>query len=202
MKPIRFFVMALAVGSSALAVEVGQTWDEVVAELGKPINRLDAPGRSIGRWANLEVNFENDRVTTVVSRDLAAEAASEDRRKQAAEAARKLREELAAENLQRETDLQARDERERPGRERKALEGRIASMELQLETERAKLRKLTEEADVQRKQDQLARSATLRKELAALRLEIKDALAKSEVQKASRLESVLRAKAKELQSLQ
>jgi hypothetical protein len=202
MKPIRLFLVALALGSTTRAVEVGQTWDEVVAELGKPINRLDAPGRSIGRWAELEVSFENGVAKTIVTRDLAAEAASDERRRQAAEAKRKLQEQLEAENHRREEDRQAQEERERPERERKALEGRIASLELQLEAERAKLKKLTEEAEVQHRQDQHARAATLRKELAALRLEIKDALAKSEVQKASRLEGVLQAKARELQSLQ
>jgi hypothetical protein len=202
MKPIRLFLVALALGSTIRAVEVGQTWDQVVAELGKPINRLDAPGRSIGRWAELEVSFENGVAKTIVTRDLAAEAASDERRRQAAEAKRKLQEQLEAENRRREEDRQAQEERERPERERKALEGRIASLELQLEAERAKLKKLTEEAEVQHRQDQQARAATLRKELAALRLEIKDALAKSEVQKASRLEGVLQAKARELQSLQ
>lgn len=199
---LRILGVGLGLVSTVAAVEVGQTWDEVVAELGKPINRLEAAGRSIGRWADLEVVFVDGRVSALMKRDLAAETASAERRKQEAEAARKLREEIEAESRKREADLQAQEERERPERERRALEAKIASLEVQLEIERANLKKLGEEAEIQRKQDQAARATTLRKELSSLRLEVKDALAKGEVQRASRLEGVLRAKAKELQSLQ
>ena len=107
--------------STATAVEIGQTWAEVQAELGKPVSQLDAGGRRIARWADLEVTFTDGCVSSQLRRDLASEASSEARRKEEAETTRKLREEIDADNRRREEDREAQEERDRPETERKAL---------------------------------------------------------------------------------
>ena len=199
MTAMRFLMVALGFMSTAVAVEVGQTWDEVVSELGKPINRLNAAGRSIGRWDNLEVSFENGRVTTVISRDLKSEAASDERRKQAAEAVQKLREEAEAANRRNEA---LNEERSLAERERKVQEAKVLSLELQLEAERAKLRQMTERAEAERKDGRAERGEVLKKEITLLQLDVQTALTKGEVQKASRLQASLLAKTNELKSLE
>ena len=76
MKRVILALLVLGVVGPASAVKIGQTWAEVESELGKPINKLDAPGRSIGRWVDIEVVFVGGRVESIVQRDMAAEAAS------------------------------------------------------------------------------------------------------------------------------
>ena len=187
--------------STATAVEIGQTWAEVQAELGKPVSQLDAGGRRIARWAALEVTFTDGCVSSQLRRDLASEASSEARRKEEAETTRKLREEIDADNRRREEDREAQEERDRPETERKALAARIAALEVQLEAERAKLQAMTEKVETQRSRDRAVRLASLRKELATLRLEISRALSDGEVQRAGRLREEMVAKDKELNQL-
>jgi flagellar biosynthesis GTPase FlhF len=195
------FIAALGFVSVASAVEVGQTWAEVEAELGKPISKLAAGGRNIGRWGDIEVIFVDGRVASFVRRDLAAEAASAARRKQEADAVRQQREELDAEARRAEAERIERDERERPERERQALANRIAALEAQLEVERQKLKAMSEQVADQHELERKARMVTLRKELATLRAEIQRALADGETQRAARLHSELLAKERELSLL-
>ena len=199
----RFVLLLVALGfaSVASAVEVGQTFSEVEAELGRPVNQLDAPGRKIARWADLEVIFEDGRVKSFIRRDLAAEAASEERRKQAAETARKLREKAEQEARLSEEERLAQDERERPERERKAQAEKIAALEAQLEIERRKLQELTEKLEPQQDRERLARMATLRNEIATLRMDIPRAISAGEADRAVRLRNELLAKERELNLL-
>ena len=194
-------IAALGFVSAASAVEIGQTWAEVEAELGKPISKLEAAGRNIGRWGEIEVIFVDGRVASFVRRDLAAEAASAARRKQEADTVRQQREELEAEARRQETDRLEREERERPERERLELTKRIAALEAQLEVERQKLRALSEQVTDQHELERKARMVTLRKELATLRAEIQRALADGETQRAGRLHSEMLAKERELSLL-
>ena len=199
----RYLLLIAALGfvSAAAAVEIGQTWAEIEAELGKPVSKLGAAGRNIGRWADLEVIFVDGRVKSFLRRDLAAEAASEARRKQEAETARQQREQIEAENIRRDEEQRAQEERDRPERERQALANRIAALEAQLEVERQKLKAMTEKVDTQQEQERKARMGSLRKELATLSAEIQRALTDGETQRAARLHSELLAKERELNLL-
>lgn len=201
MKRLILFLATFGFVSAASAVEVGQTWAEVEAELGKPGSKLEAAGRTIGRWSDLEVIFVDGRVKSFLRRDLAAEAASAERRKQEAEAARQQREQIEAENLRRDEDQRAQEERDRPERERQALVNRIAALEVQLDSERQKLKMLTEQVETQHAEDRRVRMISLRKEIAALRIEIQRALANGETEHATRLRGELLAKDNELNLL-
>lgn len=199
----RYLLLIAALGfvSSAAAVQIGQTWAEVEAELGKPISKLGAAGRNIGRWGEIEVIFIDGRVASFVRRDLTAEAASAERRKQEAEAVRRQREQIEAENSRIEEDRLAQEERDRPERERQALANRIAALEAQLETERQKLKAMTERVETQHAQERKARMASLRKEIDTLRIEIQRALANGETEHAARLRAESLAKDRELRLL-
>ena len=201
MRRYSLLIAALGFVSAASAVQVGQTWAEVEAELGKPVSKLEAAGRNIGRWADLEVIFVDGRVASFIRRDLAAEAASAERRKQEAEAARQQREQIEAENLRRDEEQRAQAERDRPERERQILVSRIAALEAQLEVERQKLKAVTERVESAQSEERKARMGTLRKELAVLRLEIQRALANGETEHATRLRGESQAKEHELNLL-
>jgi uncharacterized protein YhaN len=182
----------------ASAVKIGQTWDEVQAELGKPINRLEAPGRSIGRWADLEVVFVEGRVTSMVQRNLEAEAASVARRKQEAEMARRLREEVEADQRQREEAGRVQQSREQIEREYQAQVGRIAVLEKKLAEERQVLERLGSQRELVRALTPEAIVESLQKEITALRLEMRRAMTDGEKARAARLLEDVRAKEAEL----
>lgn len=196
----RFSLLLAALGfaSAVRAVEIGQTWAEVESELGKPASQLEAGGRRIGRWAEVEVIFDEGKVKSFLRRDLAAEAASEERRRQEAEIVRKLREEAELDNRRREEERRAQEERERPERERKAQAEKIAALEAQLEIERKALRDMTEQVNADRAETRTAGAVTLRQEIAVLRLEIQRALGAGETDRAARLRGLLIAKDREL----
>lgn len=196
--PLLFVVLGLT--TTASAVKRGQTWAEVEAELGKPVSRLNAPGRSIGRWKDLEVIFVDGRAESFVKRDLAAEAAAEVRRKEEAEKLRRMREELEKEKIQREAGSET-DEGSRLERERKAQIEKIAALEAQLETERKRLKRLNEKTEAQSREESASKEELLKKEAALLRLEIQRALSVGEVEKASRLQRELLSKENELKVL-
>jgi hypothetical protein len=182
------------------AVKVGQTWAEVEAELGKPVNKLDAPGRSIGRWADMEVVFVGGRVESIVQRNLAAEAASEARRKEETEKLRRMRAEIETEKRRREEEILA-GASSRLERERKAEIAKIAALEAQLEAARKRLRVLNEKTEEQNRSDSLSRAELLQKEIPLLRAEIQRTLSMGEVEKASRLQRELLVKEAELRTL-
>lgn len=195
------FLASLGFGSTAFAVVVGQSFSDVQAELGKPINQLEASGRTIARWKDLEVTFVDGRVTSFLVRDLAGEAASEARRKQDAEAARKRAAAIETENRRLEEERLAQEERERPERERQQQAQKIAALEAQIEAERKILQALTEKMETQRSDERSARITSLRKELSTLRLEIKGARAANETERVTRLRGELLAKESELNLL-
>ena len=200
MRRVISVLLVLGCVAPASAVKIGQTWSEVENELGKPVNRLDAPGRSIGRWKDLEVIFVEERVASFVRRDLAAEAASEARRKDETENLRRKREEIENEKKQREEEsiTSAGSQLER---ERKAQIAKIAALEAQLETERKRLQVLNEKTEDQSRSDSLSRAELLRKEIPLLRAEIQRTLSVGEVEKASRLQRELLVKETELKTL-
>ncbi len=198
------FLLLLALlgfGSTAFAVVVGQSFSDVEAELGKPLSQLNAPGRTIARWKDLEVTFVDGRVKSFLLRDLAGEAASEARRKQEAEATRKRADAIDAENRRLEEERLAQEERERPERERQQQAQKIAVLEAQIEAERKLLQALTEKMETQRSEERTARMTTLRKELSTLRLEIQRARASNETERVTRLRGELLAKESELNLL-
>lgn len=199
----RFVLLLAALGfaMTASAVQIGQSWDDVEKELGKPISKLDAPGRSIGRWADLEVIFEEGRVKSFLRRDLAGETASAARRKQDAETARKLREEIQDDQRRREEDVVAQAERDQAGRALKTQTEKVASLEAQLIIERKKLDVMIAKGDVQKDEDRIARMEILRKELVSIRLEIQRALSDGEVERAKRLQTEMQSKESELNLL-
>lgn len=200
MPRLSFLIAALGLVTTAWAVKPGQTWAEVEAELGKPFSKLNAPGRSIGRWKDLEVIFVDGRVDSFVKRDLAAEAAAEVRRKDEAEKLRRMREEIEKEKRQREEEAET-GEGSRLERERKAQIAKIASLEAQLETERKRLKRLNEKTEEQNLAESASKAELLKKEIPLLRLEIQRALSVGEVEKASRLQRDLLAKENELKTL-
>lgn len=200
MPRLSFLIAALGLVTTAWAVKQGQTWAEVEAELGKPVSKLNAPGRSIGRWKDLEVIFVDGRVDSFVKRDLAAEAAAEVRRKEEAEKLRRMREEIEKEKRQREEEAET-GEGSRLERERKAQIAKIASLEAQLETERKRLKRLNEKTEEQNLAESASKAELLKKEIPLLRLEIQRALSVGEVEKASRLQRDLLAKENELKTL-
>jgi hypothetical protein len=200
MSRLPLLFVALGLTTTASAVKPGQTWAEVEAELGKPISRLNAPGRSIGRWKDLEVIFVDGRAESFVKRNLAAEAAAEIRRKEEAEKLRRMREELEKEKIQHK-DGSLTDEGSRLERERKAQMEKIAALEAQLETERKRLKRLNEKTEEQSRAEAASKSELLKKEVALLRLEIQRTLSVGEVEKASRLQRELLAKESELKVL-
>lgn len=198
----RFILLSVVLGfaATASAVKPGQTWAEVEAELGKPASRLNAPGRSIGRWKDLEVIFVDGRVTSFVQRDLAAEAAAEVRRKDEAENLRRMREEIEKEKRLREEESES-GEGSRLERERKAQIEKIAALEAQLETERNRLKRLNEKTEEQSRTESTSQAGLLSKEIALLRIEIQRALSVGEVEKASRMQRELLTKESELKTL-
>jgi len=200
MRRVISVLLVLGCAAPAWAVEIGQTWAEVESELGKPVSRLNAPGRSIGRWKDLEVIFVEERVASFVRRDLTAEAASEARRKEETENLRRKREEIENEKKQREEEsiTGAGSQLER---ERKAQIAKIAALEAQLETERKRLQVLNEKTEEQSRSDSLSRAELLRKEIPLLRAEIQRTLSVGEVEKASRLQRELLVKETELKTL-
>jgi hypothetical protein len=200
MKRVISVLLGLSCIASASAVKVGQTWAEVEAELGKPINKLDAPGRSIGRWADVEVIFVGGRVESMVQRDLAAEAASEARRKEETEKLRRMREEIENEKRRREEEMLTGAENHLE-RERQAEIAKIAALEAQLEAARKRLKRLNEKTEEQNREDSLSRAELLRKEIPLLRAEIQRTLSMGEVEKASRLQRELLVKETELKTL-
>lgn len=193
-------IVVLGFAATASAVKPGQTWAEVEAELGKPTSRLNAPGRSIGRWKDLEVVFVDGRVASFLQRDLAAEAAAEVRRKEEAENLRRMREEIEKEKRLSEEERET-GEGSRLERERKAQIEKIAALEAQLETERKRLKRLNEKTEEQSRTESTSRAALLEKETALLRKEIQRALSVGEVEKASRMQRELLAKESELKAL-
>ncbi len=197
--PLLFGLLGLT--TTAFAVKPGQTWAEVEAELGKPISRLNAPGRSIGRWKDLEVIFVDGRAESFVKRNLTAEAAAEVRRKEDAEKLRRMREELEKEKIQHK-DGSLTDEGSLLERERKAQIDKIASLEAQLETERKRLKRLNEKTEAQSRTEAVSKAELLKKEVTLLKLEIQRALSVGEVEKASRMQRELLAKEHELKVLE
>jgi hypothetical protein len=200
MSRLPLLFVALGLASTAWAVKQGQTWAEVEAELGKPISRLNAPGRSIGRWKDLEVIFVDGRAESFVKRDLAAEAAAEARRKEETEKLRLMREEIEKEKRQREDETES-SEGSRLERERKAQIDKIAALEAQLETERKRLKRLNEKTEAQSQAESASKADLLKKEIPLLRLEIQRTLSVGEVEKASRMQRDLLAKENELKTL-
>ncbi len=200
MSRLPLLLVALGFATTASAVKPGQTWAEVEAELGKPVSRLNAPGRSIGRWKDLEVIFVDGRAESFVKRNLATEAAAEVRRKEDAEKLRRMREELEKEKIQREEGSEA-DEGSRLERERKAQIDKIAVLEAQLETERKRLKRLNEKTEAQSDRETASKAELLKKEVALLRLEIQRTLSVGEVEKAARLQRELLSKESELKML-
>jgi hypothetical protein len=200
MSRLPLLFVALGLASTAWAVKKGQTWAEVEAELGKPISRLNAPGRSIGRWKDLEVIFVDGRAESFVKRDLAAEAAAEARRKEETEKLRLMREELEKEKRQREDETES-SEATRLERERKAQIDKIAVLEAQLETERKRLKRLNEKTEAQSQAESASKADLLKKEIPLLRLEIQRTLSVGEIEKASRMQRDLLAKENELKTL-
>jgi hypothetical protein len=200
MSRLPLLFVALGLTTTAWAVKQGQTWAEVEAELGKPISRLNAPGRSIGRWKDLEVIFVDGRAESFVKRDLAAEAAAEARRKEETEKLRLMREEIEKEKRQREDETES-SEGTRLERERKAQIDKIAALEAQLETERKRLKRLNEKTEAQSQAESASKADLLKKEIPLLRLEIQRALSVGEVEKASRMQRDLLAKENELKTL-
>jgi hypothetical protein len=200
MSRLPLLFVALGLASTAWAVKQGQTWAEVEAELGKPISRLNAPGRSIGRWKDLEVIFVDGRAESFVKRDLAAEAAAEARRKEETEKLRLMREEIEKEKRQREDETES-SEGTRLERERKAQIDKIAALEAQLETERKRLKRLNEKTEAQSQAESASKADLLKKEIPLLRLEIQRTLSVGEVEKASRMQRDLLAKENELKTL-
>jgi hypothetical protein len=200
MSRLPLLFVALGLTTTAWAVKKGQTWAEVEAELGKPISRLNAPGRSIGRWKDLEVIFVDGRAESFVKRDLAAEAAAEARRKEETEKLRLMREEIEKEKRQREDETES-SEGTRLERERKAQIDKIAALEAQLETERKRLKRLNEKTEAQSQAESASKADLLKKEIPLLRLEIQRALSVGEVEKASRMQRDLLAKENELKTL-
>ena len=200
MRRVILVLLVLGCVAPAWAVKIGQTWAEVESELGKPVSRLNALGRSIGRWQDLEVIFVEERVASFVRRDLTAEAASEARRKEETENLRRKREEIENEKKQREEEsiTGAGSQLER---ERKAQIAKIAALEAQLETERKRLQVLNEKTEDQSRSDSLSRAELLRKEIPLLRAEIQRTLSVGEVEKASRLQRELLVKETELKTL-
>lgn len=200
MKRVISVLLVLACVTPASAVKVGQTWAEVESELGKPVSRLNAPGRSIGRWQDLEVVFVEGRVASFVRRDLTAEAASEARRKEETEKLRRMREEIENEKRRREEELLtgASSQLER---ERKAEIAKIAALETQLEAARKRLQVLNEKTENQNRTDSGLRAELLQKEIPLLRVEIQRILSMGEVEKASRLQRELLVKETELKTL-
>jgi hypothetical protein len=200
MSRLPLLFVALGLTTTAWAVKKGQTWAEVEAELGKPISRLNAPGRSIGRWKDLEVIFVDGRAESFVKRDLAAEAAAEARRKEETEKLRLMREEIEKEKRQREDETES-SEGTRLERERKAQIDKIAALEAQLETERKRLKRLNEKTEAQSQAESASKADLLKKEIPLLRLEIQRTLSVGEVEKASRMQRDLLAKENELKTL-
>jgi hypothetical protein len=200
MSRLPLLFVALGLTTTAWAVKKGQTWAEVEAELGKPISRLNAPGRSIGRWKDLEVIFVDGRAESFVKRDLAAEAAAEARRKEETEKLRLMREEIEKEKRQREDETES-SEGSRLERERKAQIDKIAALEAQLETERKRLKRLNEKTEAQSQAESASKADLLKKEIPLLRLEIQRTLSVGEVEKASRMQRDLLAKENELKTL-
>jgi hypothetical protein len=200
MSRLPLLLVVLGLTTTALAVKPGQTWAEVEAELGKPISRLNAPGRSIGRWKDLEVIFVNGRAESFVKRNLAAEAASEMRRKEEAEKLLRMREELEKQKIQLEEGSEA-GEGSRLEQERKAQIDKIAALEAQLDTERKRLKRLNEKTEEQSRTEAMSKVELLKKEVALLRLEIQRTLSVGEVEKASRLQRELLGKENELKVL-
>jgi hypothetical protein len=200
MSRLPLLFVALGLTTTAWAVKQGQTWAEVEAELGKPISRLNAPGRSIGRWKDLEVIFVDGRAESFVKRDLAAEAAAEARRKEETEKLRLMREEIEKEKRQREDETES-SEGTRLERERKAQIDKIAALEAQLETERKRLKRLNEKTEAQSQAESASKADLLKKEIPLLRLEIQRTLSVGEVEKASRMQRDLLAKENELKTL-
>jgi len=187
--------------SAAQAVQIGQTWTEIEAELGKPISQLEAGGRSIGRWADLEVTFVDGRVKSFLRRDLSGEAASEARRKEDTEKARRRAEVIESENRRLEEERLAQEERDRPERERRAQADKIAELEAQIDAERRKLQAMTAKMEVRQTSERNARMTSLRKELSTLRLEIQRARTAGETERVTRLRGELLAKESELNLL-
>jgi hypothetical protein len=200
MRRVILVLLGLGCVAPVSAVKVGQTWAEVEAELGKPVNKLDAPGRSIGRWADMEVVFVGGRVESIVQRNLAAEAASEARRKEETEKLRRMRAEIETEKRRREEEILA-GASSRLERERKAEIAKIAALEAQLEAARKRLRVLNEKTEEQNRSDSLSRAELLQKEIPLLRAEIQRTLSMGEVEKASRLQRELLVKEAELRTL-
>ncbi len=200
MRRVISVLLVLGCAAPAWAVKIGQTWAEVESELGKPVNRLDAPGRSIGRWKDLEVTFVEERVVSFVRRDLTAEVASEARRKEETESLRRKREDIEKEKRLREEESMtgAASQLER---ERKAQLAKIAALEAQLEAERKKLKLLNEKTEEQNRTESVSRAELLRKEIPLLREEIQRTLSVGEVEKASRMQRELLVKETELKTL-
>jgi hypothetical protein len=200
MKRVILVVLVLGCVAPASAVKIGQTWAEVEAELGKPINKLDAPGRSIGRWADIEVVFVGGRVENIVQRDLAAEAASEARRKEETDKLRRMRAEIETEKRRQEEEMLAGASSQLE-RERKAEIAKIAALEAQLAAARKRLEVLNKRTEEQNRTDSLSRAEILQKEIPLLRAEIQRTLSVGEVEKASRLQRELLVKETELKTL-
>lgn len=200
MKRVISVLLVLSCIAPVSAVKFGQTWAEVEAELGKPVNTLDAPGRSIGRWADIEVIFVEGRVESIVQRDLAAEAAAEARRKAETEKLRRMREEIENERRRREEEMLAGEDNQLE-RERQAEMAKIAALEAQLEAARKRLKRLNEKTEEQNREDVYAKAELLRKEIPLLRTEIQRALSVGEVENASRLQRKLLVKENELKTL-
>lgn len=200
MKRVISVLLGLSCIAPVSAVKVGQTWAEVEAELGKPINKLDAPGRSIGRWADIEVIFVGGRVESMVQRDLAAEAAAEARRKAETEKLRRMREEIDNEKRRREEEMLAGEDNQLE-RERQAEIAKIAALEAQLDAARKRLKRLNEKTEERNREDSFSRAELLRKEIPLLRAEIQRTLSMGEIEKASRLQRELLVKETELKTL-
>jgi hypothetical protein len=200
MKRVILVLLVLGCVAPASAVKVGQTWAEVEAELGKPINKLDAPGRSIGRWADIEVVFVGGRVESIVQRDLTAEAASEARRREETEKLRRMRAEIETEKRRQEEEMLAGASSQLE-RERKAEIAKIAALEAQLAAARKRLEVLNKKTEEQNHTDSLSQTEILQKEIPLLRAEIQRTLSVGEVEKASRLKRELLVKETELKTL-
>lgn len=156
--------------ASALAVEVGQAWQGVPAELGEPAGKIEAGDKTLYRWPELEVTVARGRVVQVRKLDAASLAADqENRARQNAEQYARLREERSAQK-KLAAEQAAREQAERAANDRAVAEAKARA---EAERALAESRRLEAETAARLKAEEAAReaeAARLRAEAEAARL--------------------------------
>ena len=196
----RWLALVLMAGSVAGAVEVGDEWDKVSVELGKPLGRVEAGARTLYRWPQLEVTVEAGRVTKVQRLDAPPDATAAERRAQAMEAERARIVAVRKEQARLQAEASAKEEAARVEREA-ATQSTQGTKKAALAVESAEQKRQLAEVASQRAKELEASAIALEKEMSILRLDMSRARAEGDILKSRRIAATIEAKAKEQQAL-